>query len=69
MLDANTLPQTDDDWPKIDESFHRYLVMTAGNQYLTDFVDRQGATFSCCLNGKIVTVKRRSTPFASIGTF
>lgn len=42
MLDANKPPASPDDSPRIDESFHEYLVATAGNAYIKDFFARQG---------------------------
>lgn len=42
MLDANSLPSSPDGAPLIDESLHEYIVETAGNAYIKDFVDRQG---------------------------
>ncbi len=42
MLDANVLPQTPDELPQIDESFHVYLIKLSGNAYIRDFFARQG---------------------------
>jgi len=42
MLDANTLPATAADSPCIDESLHDYLVATSRNEYIKDFLERQG---------------------------
>jgi DNA-binding GntR family transcriptional regulator len=42
MLQANRLPRSANDFPQIDESLHDYLVATAGNAYIQDFLDRQG---------------------------
>lgn len=42
MLDANYLPTTGRDKPHIDESLHDYLVVKAGNNYIRDFLERQG---------------------------
>ena len=42
MLDANRLPATDDEPPRIDETLHEYLIDLSGNAYLRDFFERQG---------------------------
>lgn len=42
MLDANVLPATDAESPRVDESLHDYLVTTAGNEYIKEFLERQG---------------------------
>jgi DNA-binding GntR family transcriptional regulator len=42
MLDANHLPTTTSDKPRIDESLHEYFITKAGNSYIRDFFERQG---------------------------
>jgi len=42
MLDANAPPASATDWPQIDESLHDYLLATAQNPYIKDFLERQG---------------------------
>jgi DNA-binding GntR family transcriptional regulator len=42
MLDANVLPVTAAEAPHVDESLHTYLINTAGNPYIKDFMQRQG---------------------------
>lgn len=42
MLDANHLPTSFDDTPRIDETLHQYFVAKAGNSYIRDFFERQG---------------------------
>lgn len=42
MLDANVLPATPTESPRVDESLHDYLVTTAGNEYIKEFLERQG---------------------------
>lgn len=42
MLDANQLPQSTDEPPRIDEGLHEYLIAKAGNAYIRDFFERQG---------------------------
>jgi DNA-binding GntR family transcriptional regulator len=42
ILDANSLPQSPEARPLVDESLHEYLIATAGNAYIRDFFERQG---------------------------
>lgn len=42
LLDANRFPQTDDDWPLIDNSLHAYFIELADNPYIRDFFQRHG---------------------------
>ncbi len=42
MLDANHLPTSADDVPRIDETLHDYFIAGAGNGYIRDFFNRQG---------------------------
>lgn len=42
LLDRNLLPDSDADWPQIDNSLHAYIVEQAGNPYIKDFFERQG---------------------------
>jgi DNA-binding GntR family transcriptional regulator len=42
MLEANVLPRTASELPRVDESFHEYLVALSANAYIREFLDRQG---------------------------
>lgn len=42
MFDANHLPSSPSDRPRVDESLHEYFVAKAGNNYIRDFFERQG---------------------------
>lgn len=42
LLDNNQFPQTDDDWPLIDNSLHAYFIELADNPYIRDFFQRHG---------------------------
>lgn len=42
MLDANTLPKSPGEMPRIDESLHQYFVKLADNHYIRHFFERQG---------------------------
>lgn len=42
MLDANHLPKSARETPRIDESLHDYFIAKAGNSYIRDFFERQG---------------------------
>jgi DNA-binding GntR family transcriptional regulator len=42
MLDANHLPTSSGDVPRIDETMHEYFVAKSGNGYIRDFFERQG---------------------------
>jgi DNA-binding GntR family transcriptional regulator len=42
MLEANQIPQSDDEAPRIDEELHEYIIAVAGNGYIRDFLARQG---------------------------
>ena len=42
MLDANHLPTSSDDAPRINETLHDYFVAKDGNNYIRDFFARQG---------------------------
>jgi DNA-binding GntR family transcriptional regulator len=42
ILQANSLPESSEIRPHVDESLHDYLIATAGNAYIRDFFERQG---------------------------
>lgn len=42
MLDANQMPVSPDDPPRINEELHEYLIAKAANPYIQDFFERQG---------------------------
>jgi DNA-binding GntR family transcriptional regulator len=42
LLDANRLPSSDSEPPRIDNSLHAYIIEQAGNHYIRDFFERQG---------------------------
>ena len=39
------LPASEQDWPQIDNSLHRYIIERAGNRYIREFFDRLGSYF------------------------
>jgi DNA-binding GntR family transcriptional regulator len=42
ILDANSLPESADVAPHVDESLHDYLIATADNTYIRDFFEHHG---------------------------
>ncbi|MCX7423101.1 MAG: GntR family transcriptional regulator [Planctomycetia bacterium] len=42
MLDANVLPGSSHDLPRVDETLHEYLIKYSGNAYICEFFERQG---------------------------
>jgi DNA-binding GntR family transcriptional regulator len=42
ILDANSLPESPDVLPPIDESLHEYIIAIADNAYIRDFFEHQG---------------------------
>lgn len=42
MLDANTIAESTEAAPAIDETLHEYIIARAGNVYIKDFFERQG---------------------------
>lgn len=42
LLDANRIPESPEEEPHVDEGLHDYLIATAGNDYIKDFLERQG---------------------------
>lgn len=42
MLDRNTIPDAESEWPQIDNSLHSYIIEKSGNPYIRDFFERQG---------------------------
>ena len=46
ILDKNRLPNTDDESPQIDNSWHAYLIEKAGNPYISDFFERHGGYYA-----------------------
>lgn len=42
ILNANSLPESAEVRPHVDESLHDYLIAAAGNAYIRDFFERQG---------------------------
>jgi DNA-binding GntR family transcriptional regulator len=42
ILDANSIPESPDTTPRVDESLHDYIIAASGNTYIRDFFERQG---------------------------
>jgi DNA-binding GntR family transcriptional regulator len=54
FIDGHHLPESSDDVPRIDNSFHDYLIGKANNRYLADFFERHDRYFKFVFEWEIV---------------
>lgn len=50
FLQANAIPKTNRQWPKIDHSLHGYIIDKSQNPYIKDFFVRHGRYFEILFN-------------------